>query len=78
MGQFKPPSSASDLFFIGRNGCGNWIVQNQHGTCGGTFVDRTEALRFALFENGHRPHAVVMVPGIFDPNMNRIIDVRNA
>jgi hypothetical protein len=26
------------------------------------FTRRVEALRYALFENGHQPHAVVMVP----------------
>lgn len=65
MGQHQPPSSqttqTSHLFFIGRNSRGNWVVQDQRRTCGGLFVDRTEAVRYALFENGHRPHAVIMV-----------------
>jgi hypothetical protein len=30
---------------------------------GGLFVTREDALRYALFENGRRPKAVVMVPG---------------
>ena len=38
---------------------------------GGLFVDRAEALRFAMFENGNRPHAVIMVPGIFELDMDR-------
>jgi hypothetical protein len=37
---------------------------------GGLFVDRAEALKFALFENGHRPQAVVMVPGILELDMS--------
>jgi hypothetical protein len=69
MGQSEPPSQCSrhsPLFFIGRNGRGNWVVRDQSGRCGGLFVDRAEALRFALFENGRRPQAVVMVPGILE------------
>jgi hypothetical protein len=70
MGQSEPPSSIScskyRLFFIGRDYCGNWVVQDQQHLCGGLFVDRAQALRFAMFENGNRPQAVVMVPGVFE------------
>ena len=62
----EPPSPAHSLFFIGRNSRGNWVVQDQAGARGGLFVDRSEALRFAMFENGNHPQAVVMVPGIFE------------
>jgi hypothetical protein len=69
--QGEPPStnkslSSYPLFRIGRNSRGNWVVQDQSGLRGGLFVDRAEALRFALFENGRRPQAVVMVPGILE------------
>jgi hypothetical protein len=67
MRHVEPPSSPdSSLFFIGKNSRGNWVVQDQAGSRGGLFVDRAEALRFAMFENGHRPQAVVMVPGVMD------------
>jgi hypothetical protein len=67
MRHIEPPSSPDpSLFFIGKNSRGNWVVQDQAGARGGLFVDRAEALRFAMFENGHRPQAVVMVPGILD------------
>lgn len=68
MGQKEPPSR-SHLFFIGKDSRSNWVVQDQQHRRGGLFVDRAEALRFALFENGHRPQAVVMVPGIFELDM---------
>jgi hypothetical protein len=55
---------------IGKDARGNWVVQDQRGKCGGLFVDRVKALRFALFENGNNPQAVVMVPGILELNMN--------
>jgi hypothetical protein len=34
------------------------------------FIDRAEAVKFAMFENGHRPQAVIMVPGILELDMN--------
>jgi hypothetical protein len=75
MGQFKPPSPQpqpnSSLFYIGKDSRGNWVVQDRSGMRGGLFIDRAEALRYALFENGNRPRAVVMVPGIFELDMSR-------
>jgi hypothetical protein len=70
MGQSKPPSCSS-LFFIGRDSHGNWVVQDRERLRGGLFVDRKEALKFAMFENGHKPQAVIMVPGVFELEMSR-------
>jgi hypothetical protein len=53
-------------FLIGRNSGGQWVVRDPSGRRGGLFIDRTEALRFALFENGRHPQAVVMVPGLLE------------
>ena len=73
MGQAEPPScrssSPSILFLIGRSSQGNWVAQDQQGLCGGLFVSRAEALRYARLENGNGPHAVVMVPGVFELNL---------
>jgi hypothetical protein len=69
----KPPSprcSSSSLFLVGRNSRGNWVVRDQKGLCGGLFVDHAEAVKFARFENGHRPQAVIMVPGILELDMS--------
>jgi hypothetical protein len=65
------PSSRPLHFLIGKDSRGNWVVQDERGLCGGLFVDRTQALRFAMFENGNKPQAVVMVPGIFELDLNR-------
>ena len=77
MKQTEPPStvpSARPLqFLIGKNSHGNWVVQDERGLCGGLFIDRVEALKFAMFENGNHPQAVVMVPGVFELDMNRSI-----
>ena len=68
----EPPSTAraKSLFRVGRNSRGNWVVQDQSGLCGGMFVNRTEAVKFAMFENGNRPQAVIMVPGILELDMS--------
>src|SRR5260370_6189160 len=69
----EPPSTAraKSLFGVGRNSRGNWVVQDQTGLCGGMFVNRAEAVKFAMFENGNRPQAVIMVPGILELDMSR-------
>jgi hypothetical protein len=75
MKQTEPPSTPSCSrtlnFLIGKDSHGNWVVQDEKGICGGLFVDRKEALKFAMFENGNRPQAVVMVPGVFELDMSR-------
>jgi hypothetical protein len=66
----EPPSprlcSKTRLLLIGRDREGRWVVRDLHGLRGGLFVDRREALKYALFENGNRPQAVVMVPGVLE------------
>jgi hypothetical protein len=67
----EPPSTCrAKSFRIGRNSRGNWVVQDHSGLCGGMFVNRTEAVKFAMFENGNRPQAVIMVPGILELDMS--------
>ena len=64
-------SNPASVFFIGKDSRGSWVVQDQRGLCGGLFVNRAEALRYALFENGRQPQAVVMVPGVLELDINR-------
>jgi hypothetical protein len=74
MGQSEPPSSRlaslPRLFRIGRDSRGNWVVQDPQGLCGGLFVSRAQAMKFAMFENGNCPQAVIMVPGILELDMS--------
>ncbi len=63
------PPSRSPLLFIGKNRRGHWVVQDQSGLLGGLFISRTEACRFAMFENGGREQAIIMVPGILELDM---------
>ena len=76
MGQKEPPSSHSSstasLFMIGKDRDGHWVVQDQSGLHGGLFVNRVQALKFALFENGNRPQAVIMVPGTLELNVSGV------
>jgi hypothetical protein len=70
----EPPSrqrsSTSNIFLVGRDSRGHWVVQDERGLCGGLFVDRNKAIRFAMDENGRRPQAIKMVPGVFELNMS--------
>jgi hypothetical protein len=57
----EPPScsSASTIVFIGKNHRGNWVAQEQNGLYGGLFVNRAQAVKYALFENGHHPETII-------------------
>ena len=61
---FRPP-----VFMVGQNRRGNWVVRDQKGVCGGLFVTRDAALRFARAENGYQPQAVVIVSGNLELDM---------
>jgi hypothetical protein len=65
----EPPASRSSTFVLGQNSHGQWVVQDQRHRCGGLFISRNEALKFALFENGNQPQAVIMVPGVLELDM---------
>jgi hypothetical protein len=54
------------LFLIGKDSCGHWVARDQAGLCGGLFVGRSEAIRFAMHENGCPSWAVIMVPGVLE------------
>jgi hypothetical protein len=57
----EPPScsSPSTIVFIGRNSCGQWVAQEQSGLYGGLFVNRAQAIKYALSENGRHPETIV-------------------
>jgi hypothetical protein len=69
----EPPSSCGTKpspLLIGKDSHGHWVVRDQSGRRGGLFVGRAEALKYAMFENGHEPDAVIMVPGVLELDMN--------
>ena len=63
-------SPGSPRFLIGKDSHGRWVAQDQRGLCGGLFISRAEAMRFAMFENGRRPQAVIVVTGIIELDMS--------
>ena len=73
----EPPSSsaASTIVFIGRNRRGQWVAQEQNGLYGGLFVNRAQALKYALFENGHHPETIIELSRGIELNMH---DSRNS
>jgi hypothetical protein len=56
-------------FLVGKDSRGRWVAQDQRGLCGGLFVSRAEAVRYAMFESGRQPQAVIMVPGVLELEM---------
>lgn len=56
----KPPFTNSE-FLLGRNHFGKWVAQDKAHRCGGVFVNRREALKYALSMNGNRMQAVIFV-----------------
>ena len=68
----EPPScsSASTIVFIGKNRRGQWVAQEQNGLYGGLFVNRAQAVKYALFENGHHPETIVELSRELELDMN--------
>src|SRR5271156_5510510 len=54
--------AGSSCLFIGRDRSGRWVVKDARSLCGGLFTNRTEAIRFAMFECQRRPQSVIMLP----------------
>ena len=63
---FLAGGSDPGLFLIGQNSRGQWVARDQRGLRGGLFVSRAAAVKYAMFENGRRPHLVVDMPGAFE------------
>lgn len=61
--EYPAGSSAGSTVFIGKNRLGKWVVREQNGIFGGLFASRAQALKYALFENGQNPEAILEVSG---------------
>lgn len=58
----EPPScsgAAPSIVFIGQDCRGQWVAREQNGLYGGLFVNRAQAVKYALFENGNHPETIV-------------------
>jgi hypothetical protein len=60
----------SPRLIVGQDHHGRWVVQDRLGLCGGWFVGRAEAIRYAMFETGGAPRAVLLTPGIVEPSVS--------
>jgi hypothetical protein len=67
----EPPSCGSHLVIIGRNSRGDWVAREHHGLFGGLFVNRAQAMKYALFENGDHPATIVLTDNIVELDMHR-------
>jgi hypothetical protein len=56
------PAASLSCLFIGRDRAGHWVVKDARSLCGGLFANRTEAIRFAMYECQRRPQSVIMMP----------------
>jgi hypothetical protein len=63
---FVEPPSCSNIVLIGTNSRGQWVAQQQNGLYGGLFVHRADAVRYALFENGRHPEAIVAIADVLE------------
>ncbi|MBM7488010.1 hypothetical protein ACVWWI_006443 [Bradyrhizobium sp. USDA 3686] len=52
---------APPIVFVGKNRAGNWIAREKRGAFGGLFINRAEALKYALFKNGRQPENIIEV-----------------
>ena len=76
----EPPScsSASPIVFIGKNSRGHWVAQEQNGLFGGLFVNRAQAIKYALFENGHHPETIIELPREIELDMGGKVPAAGA
>jgi hypothetical protein len=70
-------SPPAPTFLIGQDSQGRWVVQDRRGLCGGLFVNREEAIRYAMFESGLEPQAALMVPGVLELDLGASSDIRD-
>jgi len=76
MSNVKPQPSPRLL--VGQDCHGRWVVRDRLGQCGGWFVDRAEAMRYAMFETGGAPRAVLLTPGLVESDVSLDDDKRRA
>lgn len=57
----EPPSRrlTAPTVFVGTNHRGNWVAREQNGIFGGLFLNRAQAFKYALRENGRHPETIV-------------------
>jgi hypothetical protein len=64
----EPSLCQPGLVTIGRDSRGNWVARGNTGLFGGLFA---QAMKFALFESGHHPEAIIVTANIVELDMRR-------
>jgi hypothetical protein len=63
MNPVEPPGNRAkasvNRFYIIPDQRGHYTVRDEYHLHGGYFIDRTQARKYALFENGNRPDLIV-------------------
>jgi hypothetical protein len=62
---FSGTLSRCPRFFVGKDSGGRWVVEDRQGHCA-VFVNRIDAIRYAMFEGGRQAQPVTMVPGVIE------------
>jgi hypothetical protein len=62
----EPSSCSNTIVLIGKNSRGQWVAREQNGLYGGLFVSRIAAVRYALFENGRHPEAIISCASLLE------------
>jgi hypothetical protein len=70
-GELLGPDSSSPLL-VGKDSHGNWVVRDQRGLCGGLFIGREAAIKYARSESRNRPDSVLAVSGILELDISAI------
>jgi hypothetical protein len=62
-------SHASNRVLVSQDHMGHWVAMEEHGLFGGLFVSRAQAVKYALFENGNHPEAIVLTNSTLELDM---------
>ncbi len=61
--KLKAATPLGSCLFIGQDRSGSWVVKDARSAIGRRFAERSEAIRFAMYECQRRPQSVIMLPG---------------
>ena len=71
MSSFEPPSSrfnvAINRFYIIPDHRGHYTVRDEFHLHGGYFINRIDARKYALSENGNKPDLIIELPPSISP-----------
>lgn len=66
--KLKAATPLGSCLFIGQDRSGSWVVKDARSAIGRRFAERSEAIRFAMYECQRRPQSVIMLPGGLELN----------